>query len=152
MKKFIERFSSLVKGSITGFDRIVFKGFVLPLMYAKGAMQFCGMRGILNKNYKNWMIEQSASISKAADEYGKKNCGKDVVSLPTWRIRKEELAHNQQKAEQIESGLIGIWSCLEGLLRIAPGIVKNPDTHNLEAIKPVVSICIFTLTIGITVL
>ena len=113
MKKFIERFSSLVKGTITGFDRIVFKGFVLPLMYAKGAMQFCGMRGILNKNYKSWMIEQSASISKAADEYGKKNCGKDVVSLPTWRIRKEELAHNQQKAEQIESGLIGIWSCLE---------------------------------------
>ena len=29
MKKLIERFSGLVKGSITGFDRIVFKGFVL---------------------------------------------------------------------------------------------------------------------------
>jgi hypothetical protein len=30
MKRLIERFSSLVKGSITGFDRIVFKGFILP--------------------------------------------------------------------------------------------------------------------------
>ena len=60
MKKFIERFSSLVKGTITGFDRIVFKGFILPLMCANGAMQFCGSKGILNKKYKNWMMEQSA--------------------------------------------------------------------------------------------
>jgi hypothetical protein len=37
MKKFIERFSGLVKGTITGFDRIVFKGFVLPLMATRGA-------------------------------------------------------------------------------------------------------------------
>ena len=40
MKKLIERFSDLVKGSIAGFDRIVFKGFILPLMSAKGAMRF----------------------------------------------------------------------------------------------------------------
>jgi hypothetical protein len=113
MKKFIERFSNLVKGTITGFDRIVFKGFILPLMSASGAMQFCGTNGILNKNYKNWMVEQSASISKAADEYGKKHCGRGVIHLPTWRIRKEEMAHDQQRSGQIESGLIGVWSCLE---------------------------------------
>ena len=57
MKKLIERFSDLVKGSITGFDRMVFKGFILPLMSAKGVMQFCGFKNILNKNYKKWMME-----------------------------------------------------------------------------------------------
>ena len=50
MKKLIERFSDLVKGTITGFDRIVFKGFILPLMSAEGAMKFCGYNNILNKN------------------------------------------------------------------------------------------------------
>jgi len=50
MKKFIERFSGLVKGTITSFDRIVFKGFVLPLMASRDAMQFFGAKGILNKN------------------------------------------------------------------------------------------------------
>jgi hypothetical protein len=113
MKKFIERFSGLVKGTITGFDRIVFKGFVLPFMAARGAMQFCGAKGILNKNYKKWMMEQSAWITKAADDYGKSNHGRGIISLPTWRIRKEKLAHERQRCEQIESGLIGIWSCLE---------------------------------------
>jgi len=34
MKRIIERFSDLVKGSISGFDRIVFKGLILPLIVA----------------------------------------------------------------------------------------------------------------------
>ncbi|MEA2059844.1 MAG: hypothetical protein U9P10_04875, partial [Thermodesulfobacteriota bacterium] len=32
---------------------------------------------------------------------------------PTWRIRKEKLAHEQQEKEYISTGLIGVWSCLE---------------------------------------
>jgi len=113
MKKLIERFSSLVKGSITGFDRIVFKGLILPLMSAKGAMQFCGIKGILNKNYKKWMMEQSTRIIETANQYGKEHCGEGIIPIPTWRIRKEELAHERQRSEQIENGLIGIWSCVE---------------------------------------
>jgi len=35
MNKLIKRFSDLVKGSIPGFNRIVFKGFIFPLMAAK---------------------------------------------------------------------------------------------------------------------
>jgi hypothetical protein len=113
MKKLIERFSDLVKGTITGFDRIVFKGFILPLMSARGAMEFCGIKGILNKNYKKWMMEQSACLNETANKYGKEYCGRGIIPIPTWRIRKEELAHQRQESEQIESGLIGIWSCLE---------------------------------------
>ena len=113
MKKLIEKFSSLVKGSITGFDRIVFKGFILPLMSAKGAMQFCGIKGILNKNYKKWMMEQSSHIIETANQYGKEHCGEGIIPIATWRIRKEELAHERQNAQQIENGLIGIWSCVE---------------------------------------
>jgi hypothetical protein len=48
MKKLIERFSGLVNGCITGFDRIVFKGFIIPLMVARGAMNFCRINEILN--------------------------------------------------------------------------------------------------------
>jgi hypothetical protein len=34
MKKLIERFSGLVKSTLSGFDRIVFKGLILSLMSA----------------------------------------------------------------------------------------------------------------------
>lgn len=113
MNKLIERFSNLVKGSITGFDRIVFKGFILPLMAAKGAMDFCRNNGILNKNYKKWMLAQTACLVKTVDQYAKDYCGRGIIPIPTWRIRKEDLARERQKSEQIENGLIGVWSCLE---------------------------------------
>ncbi len=113
MEKIIERFAGLVKGSITGFDRIVFKGLIRPLMSAKEVMKFCASKGILNKNYKKWMTEQSQLISQTADQYAKDHCGQGIIPLSTWRLRKEELAHERQKQEQIQSGLIGVWSCLE---------------------------------------
>lgn len=113
MKTFIDRFSDLVKGTLTGFDRIVFKGFILPLMSAAETMFFCRARGILNKDYKNWMQGQTKKIVDAADQYAKDNCGQSITHIPTWRIRKEELAHERQREQGIQSGLIGVWSCLE---------------------------------------
>ena len=93
MKSFIDRFSGLVKGTISGFDRIVFKGLVLPLMSATEVMNFCRARRVLNKNYKDWMMEQTKNIISTADQYAIDNCGQPVTHIPTWRIRKEELAH-----------------------------------------------------------
>ena len=56
MKSFIDRFTNLVKGTISGFDRIVFKGIILPLMSPAKVMEFCKNKGILNKDYKKWMM------------------------------------------------------------------------------------------------
>jgi hypothetical protein len=113
MKELIERFSSLIKGTILGFDRIVFKGFILPLMSAAEVMKFCSFKGILNKDYKQWMMKQTTVLIDTADQYAKDNCGQGIIHIPTWHIRKETLAHERQQAEQIKKGLIGVWSCLE---------------------------------------
>ncbi|WP_035239246.1 hypothetical protein [Desulfobacter vibrioformis] len=69
MKNFIDRFSDLVKDVITGFDRIVFKSFILPLMSASEVMHFCRNRGILNKNYKDWMLSQTRSTIATTEQY-----------------------------------------------------------------------------------
>jgi hypothetical protein len=45
MKKLVQRFASVVKGTLSGFDRIVFKGCILPLMSAAEVMKFCGAKG-----------------------------------------------------------------------------------------------------------
>ena len=113
MEKLIKRFSGLVNGFITGFDRIVFKGFILPLMAAEGAMSFCRLNGIRNKDYKNWMMDQTTCLVKIVDEYARGQCGEGIIPISSWRIRKEDLAHRRQDAEQIENGLIGVWSCQE---------------------------------------
>ncbi len=80
MKKLIERFSSLVKGTLSGFDRIVFKGLILPLMSAREVMRFCAVKGILNKNYKQWMMQQSEKLVQATNTYAIENCGHGRVA------------------------------------------------------------------------
>jgi len=99
MESFIGKFSGLVKGVLAGFDRIVFKGFILPLMSASEVMGFCQSRGILNKGYKDWMLAQTKNLITTAEQYAKDNSGKSITYIPTWRIRKEELAHERQKKE-----------------------------------------------------
>jgi hypothetical protein len=69
MNSLIERSSNLIKGCVTGFDRIVFKGLILPLVHAKGAISFCRSNRILNKDYKKWITEQSKVLIEAADHY-----------------------------------------------------------------------------------
>jgi hypothetical protein len=113
MKKLVQRFASVVKGTLSGFDRIVFKGCILPLMSAAEVMKFCGAKGVLNKDYKAWVIAQTKKIVDGANEYAENHIASPVTHLTSWKIRKEELAHKQQQAAGIASGLIGVWSCLE---------------------------------------
>lgn len=89
MNPLIERFSNVIKGCITGFDRIVFKGLILPLAYAKGAMSFCRSNKILNKNYKKWMLKQTELLIEVADQYAKTNWRCDFSLTSANQIRQE---------------------------------------------------------------
>ena len=53
MRELVARFGRAVKGVLTGFDRIVFKGTILPLAHEDGAMSFLRWRGVLNRDYKS---------------------------------------------------------------------------------------------------
>jgi hypothetical protein len=108
------RFSTIIKGSIEGFDRLVFKGTLKPIAYALGMQAFLATRKILNKDYKEWVTNQSTLIIKTAEEYSQKQCGRGIIYIPSINTRKEELAHNLQKESSIKDGLIGVWSCVEG--------------------------------------
>lgn len=113
MNTFIQKFSHVIKGFITGFDRIVFKGSILPLMHERGAMDFCSARGILNKDYKDWVQEQTKTIIDDAAQYAEAQCGRPIKPFESSKIRKEEEAHGRQREDGIESGLIGVWSAVE---------------------------------------
>ena len=62
MNKLIQRLGRAVKAVLTGCDRIVFKGLIRPLAYGNGAISFCRGQGILYKDYKQWMMAQTAAL------------------------------------------------------------------------------------------
>jgi hypothetical protein len=87
MNNFIDRFSGLFKDVLTGFDRIVSKGFILPLIPAFEVIHFCRIGNILDKYYKDWMLAHARKIIVSAEQYAKDNCSQSVTYIPTWRIR-----------------------------------------------------------------
>lgn len=113
MDTLLHRFGSIIKGSIRGFDRIVFKGYLRPIMFAAGMQNFLGANGVLNKHYKEWVMAQSSAIVEAASQYARASSDRDVTYISSCHERKEELAHNRQRQLNIEQGLIGVWACVE---------------------------------------
>jgi len=113
MKKRVARFGKAVKGVLTGFDRIVFKGTILPLAHEEGAMSFLRWRGVLNRDYKKWMQAQTDALVTAVDRSVREQSGRPITPLSTWRYDKEQLARKRQEQTGIETGLIGAWSCQE---------------------------------------
>ena len=113
MNMFVTKFQNVVKGILNGFDRIVFKGSMLPLMSAKGAMRFFASHGILNKDFKSWAMEQTAQVVEAAERLARENSDDGIIPICSSKIRKEELAHERQKTLGIQSGLIGVYSATE---------------------------------------
>lgn len=113
MDTFIHQFGSRINGWITGFDRLVFKGMLRPLMFAAGAQAFLGARGVLNKHYKDWMLAQSSELIGAVDRYAGNTCGQKIIYIPSSNDRKDKIAQKRLQEIEITSGLIGVWSCVE---------------------------------------
>ena len=113
MNLFVAKFTDVIKGMITGFDRIVFKGTILPLAHAAGAMSFCQSHGIRNKDFKAWAMAQTQQVVESAERYARESCGRGVTPILSPKTRKEDLAHKRQQETGIASGLIGAWWALE---------------------------------------
>jgi len=114
MDSLLQRFGSNVKGVIEGFDRIVFKGRLKPLLIPGGFSLFLNNRGVLNKDYKAFVTAASDTIEADAVRLIKDQGLQDITYLRSLNIRKEELAHERQEELGITEGLIGVWSCVEG--------------------------------------
>ena len=113
MDTLLNRFNTKVNSVLTGFDRIVFKGIVRPIMHSAGMESFLSARKVLNKDFKDYAIKQSQTIDSAAEEIAKAQSGRGVTYIPSPKERKETLAHMRQEETGVKEGLIGVWSCVE---------------------------------------
>ena len=116
MSTLLQKFGSLVKGVLSGFDRIVFKGSIMPLMHESGVSDFLRSKRILNKEYKAWMMEQTARIIDQSEAFSKEQTGLPITPIRSSKDRKEAIARKQQKALKITEGLIGVWSATESCM------------------------------------
>ena len=86
MDTLFHKYAERIKGILEGFDRIVFKGTIRNIAYALGMEMFINMHGVLNKDYKDYVIKQSSAIIENAEDYAKRLTGTEIQYLASSNI------------------------------------------------------------------
>jgi hypothetical protein len=67
MERFLKRHASRVLGSISGFDRVLFRGVLRSISYVQGLDWFMGSQRVGFKDF-DWFVQKfSAGIKKRAE-------------------------------------------------------------------------------------
>jgi hypothetical protein len=64
MNKFVSRFESQVTGVLSGFDRFVFRGSLIPLMRERGMQSFLRRARVRLLDFKSFVLETSDNLKQ----------------------------------------------------------------------------------------
>ena len=112
MKSFLDRFSTEIKGIISGFDRIVIKGIFKNLNYVKGMLSFLLSQKIYFVNFSEYVLNKATEFKQKSYAYIKK-LERPIIYLPSSGIRKNEYAKKISIKENINDGLICLLKTVE---------------------------------------
>jgi hypothetical protein len=65
MKQFIARFEDRIQGTLSGFDRVVFRGSLRRLAHSQGMKMYLIQNGILCKQYQDHVKQVSQDLKEA---------------------------------------------------------------------------------------
>jgi hypothetical protein len=127
-----------ISGSLTMYDRLIFKGH-LSRFFADGATQaYLSSQGVLLKNFTPYAKATTAEIADHCRALAT-DAGRPVIYLgkvKTWggaAQRKEEIAKAIAERDGITSGVICLISAVEPCMSVM--VRKRHETHRLEIFR-----------------
>lgn len=112
MDKFISRFAEKIMGVLSGFDRLVFRGHLLPLMRDGGIHAFLNYAGVRLLDFKNFVLNTSNAIKQAAIADAEA-ASRPIRYLESSRTSKEDLARDLLAQHPIDEGLVCLFKTIE---------------------------------------
>ena len=112
MKEFLERHREVILGTLSGFDRVLFRGSPDAMGYARGMDLKLRELGVRYDRYYDFVKRVSKGITDHAQALAKEQ-KRPLVHLNSAYINKEEFAKEIQQRDGIEQGLICILTCVE---------------------------------------
>jgi hypothetical protein len=112
MKRFIEQHAEQISGTLSGFDRLRFRGTLRWLAYTNGMQWFLNSSGILLKEFKTYVQGVTEQV-RGATEQLVKAVGRMLICLNSSRISKEEKARQIAERDEIQDRLVCAFSAVE---------------------------------------
>ena len=113
MNSFVQQHAGRVIGSISGWDRLRFRGTLRMLANVTGLFNFLCYTGHLLKDFGQYAQELSRKV-RSASLASAEAAGRPVVHVDSPGVCKEDLARQIQQRDGIEQGLICVLTCVEG--------------------------------------
>lgn len=112
MKRFLERHSDRITGTLSGFDRVLFRGTLRSIAHVSGLEVFLYSQHVLFKDFSAYVERLSERIIEQAKESASK-LGRPYQYLPSSKVSKEEVALQIMARDGIQQGLIAVFACVE---------------------------------------
>lgn len=112
MKRFLTRHKDRIVGTITGFDRVLFRGTLRSISYCQGADIFLSSQRVLLKDFKDFALQLTREICEHAEAFAAAQ-GRPYQYLNSPSAAKEELARTLMERDQISEGLICVFASVE---------------------------------------
>jgi hypothetical protein len=112
MKRFLERHSGRITGTLAGFDRVLFRGTLRSIAHVSGLEVFLYSQHVLFKDFGRYAESLSQRVIEQAKQMASK-LERPYEYLPSSKASKEELALQIMERDDIKQGLICIFACVE---------------------------------------
>jgi hypothetical protein len=139
MHEFIAKHGDKITGTLSGFDRLVFRGTLRPIAHHEGMKVYLWANRILLKEFGSHAERVSRSLKEASLREAER-LRRPVKYLSSSQVSKEEIARGIAAKEGIREGLVCVLSCVEPCWSFE--IHRNRETKKLE-LEPRYRKCLF---------
>jgi hypothetical protein len=129
MLSFLSRFASVVRGVLSGFDRLFFCGSLRSISYVKGLQNYLWFRRIPFKDFAAHSQAVTERLQEASLRQARQ-LGREVRYLNSAQHSKEDIAREIAARDRIKSGLICVLRSVDPCLSFQ--VNKNHKTRKLE--------------------
>ena len=112
MKRFLKRHEDRIVGTITGFDRVLFRGTLRSISHCHGMDIYLTSQRVLLKDFAAYAKRLSDEIGEHAKAYASK-LGRPYQYLSSPSLAKEQVAREIMERDQISEGLISVFAAVE---------------------------------------
>lgn len=112
MEQFIARYRPFVTAVLSGFDRLVFRGTMLPLVIQGGMFTFLTRAGVQLLDFKKYVVSVSERVKEASLRMALEQA-RPVRYLESAALDKEALARRLLAEYPVEQGLICVFKTVE---------------------------------------
>lgn len=131
MEQFVARYRPLVTGVLSGFDRLVFRGHLLPLIRGGGMYLFLESAGVRLLEFKEFVTATTQRVKEASLAQAQQ-LRRPIRFLDSPKIDKEEEARRLLAEHPVDHGLICVLMALEPCMTFEYHRSKNRNERGLR--------------------